>query len=32
MMFLFGDLNYRISLPNDVVKAAIKKKDYALLK
>ena len=31
-MFLFGDLNYRITLPNDVVRPALRSMDYELLK
>jgi hypothetical protein len=32
MIFLFGDLNYRIELPNDVVRPSVKKQEWALLK
>lgn len=32
MVFIFGDLNYRINLQNEVVKPAIARKDYELLK
>ena len=31
-MFIFGDLNYRICLPNEVVRPAVERKDWALLK
>jgi hypothetical protein len=32
MVFIFGDLNYRICLPNEVVRPALKKNDYVVLK
>ncbi|CDW85515.1 endonuclease exonuclease phosphatase family protein [Stylonychia lemnae] len=32
MVFIFGDLNYRICLPNDQVRGAIQNKDYPKLK
>lgn len=32
MVFIFGDLNYRICLPNDVVRKAIKERDFDKLK
>lgn len=32
IVFLFGDLNYRINLPNEVVRPAIEKKDFNTLK
>lgn len=32
MMFIFGDLNYRIALPNDVVRPAVARRDFDLLK
>lgn len=32
MVFIFGDLNYRICLPNEVVRPAVEKRDYARLK
>lgn len=32
MVFVFGDLNYRIKLPNEKVRPAIKQGDYAYLK
>ena len=32
MIFIFGDLNYRINLANEVVRPAIAKGDYAYLK
>lgn len=32
LLFLFGDLNYRITLPNDVVRPSCKTKDWDLLK
>lgn len=32
VVFIFGDLNYRINLQNEVVKPAIARKDYELLK
>lgn len=32
MMFLFGDLNYRIELPNEVVRPSAKNKEWNFLK
>lgn len=32
MVFIFGDLNYRICLPNDQVRKHVKAKDYPKLK
>ena len=32
IVFIFGDLNYRINLPNEVVRPAISKGEYNLLK
>jgi len=32
MVFIFGDLNYRICLPNEVVRNAVYIKDYPKLK
>lgn len=32
MIYLFGDLNYRITLPNDTVRAACKRRDWEYLK
>jgi hypothetical protein len=32
IVFIFGDLNYRINLPNEVVRPAVSKVDYNLLK
>lgn len=32
MVFIFGDLNYRICLPNEIVRPAIASKDYDKLK
>jgi hypothetical protein len=32
MVFIFGDLNYRICLPNDLVRNSIKANDYSKLK
>ena len=32
IVFIFGDLNYRINLQNEVVKPAIIRQDYELLK
>jgi len=29
IVFIFGDLNYRISLPNEIVRPAILKGEYA---
>lgn len=31
-IFIFGDLNFRIALPNEFVRAAVTKKDFAALK
>ena len=31
-MFLFGDLNYRIDLPNEIVRPAIERKEFNKLK
>jgi len=32
LVFIFGDLNYRICLPNEIVRPAIERKDWPLLK
>ena len=32
MVFLFGDLNYRIAATNDLVRPAVKNNDYRYLK
>lgn len=32
MVFLFGDLNYRIAAPNEHVRPAIERKDFRFLK
>lgn len=32
MVYLFGDLNYRIAATNELVRPAIEKKDYKFLK
>ena len=32
MVYIFGDLNYRICLPNEIVRPAIAKHEYAMLK
>ncbi len=32
MIFIFGDLNYRICLQNEIVRPAIQNKNYEILK
>ena len=32
LVFIIGDLNYRIDLPNETVRLAVEKKEYAKLK